>query len=149
MNDTPGDLRRTVQVVGTVVVGFTLVAHQGGGAFRTFLRERHNGSITGTLPGINTNNLGDDLATLFNYNTVTIVKPQELYLVTVMQRGAPDGCPGKLHRTKIGNGGDITRSPHLEIDREQLCDSLLCGIFVCYGPAGGFGSAPQKPLRFK
>lgn len=75
MDDTPGDLWRTVQVVGAIVVGFTLVAYQRCGAFRTFIGECYNGRITGTLPGINSNNLGDDLAALFNYNSVTIVKP--------------------------------------------------------------------------
>lgn len=144
MDDTPGDLWRTVQVVGAVVVGFTLVAYQRCGAFRTFIGECYNGRITGTLPGINSNNLGDDLAALFNYNSVTIVKPPGVlsghcYAAMRALRLSPQAA-----RDEDWQRGDIPRSPHRKSTDSSSVTACSAAYLYAMAQQGDLAVLPRS-----
>ena len=139
-------LRRTTAVVGTVVNGLALVAHQRRTAFRAACDELYGLCDDGTLVDIHPHNLGDDLAAFLHIDIVADVQVETLDEVLVVQRGALHRGASQLHGFHVGNGGNGSRASYLIGHFIQPRTGPFGLELIGDGPSRRLGRESQVPL---
>ena len=95
MLDASFYLRGAMVFVGAVMVGFALGAHQRRPASRAKADVLRGACIGRTAGEVHSDDLGDDLPTLFHQHRITDAQVQFFDLVGVVQRGPLDGGAGQ------------------------------------------------------
>ena len=95
---------------------------------------------------VNPNNLGDDFASLFHIEHVTLVDVQLFDDVCIVQRCAFDDGAAQQHWVKVSHRCDDTRAAHLEGHELQPGAFAFRGELIGNRPSRGFGRGAQVEL---
>ena len=143
---SPLYLRRAASVVGAVVGGLALVAHERRAALRAAVNKPYRLHARRARLGVNAHNLRYYLASLLHIHVVAQVKVEAAYEVLVVQRGAAHRSAGQLHRLHVGHWRHRARAPHLEGHLGEPRALALGLELVGYRPARALRRVAQGAL---
>ena len=139
-------LRRTSRIVRTIICGFALIPYQLGSTLRTVGYKPHWLGYNRALLNINSDNLRNNLASLFNIHIIAYMQVQAAYKVFVVERSTPYGCSGQLNRLHIGYRSNSSSTPHLKCHFIKTCAGSFCLKLISYGPTRILCSIAKSPL---
>ena len=92
----------------------------------------------GSFVFLDADNVGNDLARLFNNHTVAHTYVLTLYFLGIVEACTADRCSRKLDGFQLGNRCDGTRLTHLDVDGIEPSGGLVFFPFVGDQPARAF-----------
>ena len=137
------DLRTAAALVGAVVLGLALVAHQRRAALGAAVDVAEREAVGRALCEFHARDLGDDLPALLDIDHVARADVEQGHLLGVVERGAAHGGAGQQYRFEVGHRRDGARAADLERDALQAREGLLGLELVGYGPLRGLGREAQ------
>ena len=99
-------------------------------AFRALRREFKRDLRSISFMDLDSYNMRDDLARLFNDDPIVDLNPQSFDFIPIVQAGARDGGPRNFDRFEQGNRGQGSGFPDADQNLFDLCFRLVLFPFV-------------------
>ena len=139
-------LGRTGRVIGTIISCFTFITYQFASTLRAVSNESHFIANHYTGIFVYTNNLWNNFTAFLYIYHIANVKIESFNNICIMERGAFYHCSRQLHRVKIGNRSNGSRTPYLISHFVQAGTCPFCLKLIGNSPTGRLGCITKITL---